>query len=248
MLWQPRLPRNSCGARKTFGQIFALVFSTATPFLPSFHLPPAALGTKLPIPPYPHVLSANNLVIIPHIFQYFKHIILKNTNLNLIWAYILKEVNLLKKISLVKSILIPLLIGAVSGFISMGAMKDFASLNKPSLSPPGWLFPVVWSILYVLMGISSYLVNKSDAPKEEIKRANFVYAISLFFNFFWSIIFFNLKQYFLAFIWLLVLLFLVCYTIYLYFGISKTAAYLQIPYVLWLLFAAYLNYGIYTLN
>ena len=154
----------------------------------------------------------------------------------------------MKKISLVKSILIPLSIGAVSGFISMGAMKDFAALNKPALSPPGWLFPVVWSILYVLMGISSYLVNKSNAPKEEIKSANFVYAISLFFNFFWSIIFFNLKQYFLAFIWLLVLLFLVCYTIYLYYGISKTAAYLQIPYVLWLLFAAYLNYGIYTLN
>lgn len=154
----------------------------------------------------------------------------------------------LNKKSLVKSILIPLAVGAVSGFISMGAMKDFALLQKPPLSPPGWLFPVVWSILYVLMGISSYLVNSSDAPKEEIKRANLVYAISLFFNFFWSIIFFNLNQYFLAFIWLLVLLFLVAYTIYLYFGISKTAAYLQIPYILWLLFALYLNYGIYTLN
>lgn len=154
----------------------------------------------------------------------------------------------MKKISLVKSILIPLAIGAVSGFISMGAMDDFSLLQKPALSPPGWLFPVVWSFLYVLMGISSYLVNKSNAPKEEIKRANLVYAASLFFNFFWSIIFFNLKQYFLAFIWLLVLLFLVCYTIYLYYGISKTAAYLQIPYVLWLIFAAYLNYGIYTLN
>ena len=130
----------------------------------------------------------------------------------------------------------------------MGAMKDFELVQKPALAPPGWIFPVVWSVLYVLMGISSYLVNKSNAPKEEIKRANLVYAISLFFNFFWSIIFFNLKQYFLAFIWLLVLLFLVCYTIYLYSGISKTAAYLQIPYVLWLLFAAYLNYGIYTLN
>ena len=154
----------------------------------------------------------------------------------------------MKKISLVKSILIPLAIGSVSGFISMGAMDDFAQIQKPALSPPGWLFPVVWSVLYVLMGISSYLVNKSNAPKEEIKRANLVYAASLFFNFFWSIIFFNLKQYFLAFIWLLVLIFLVSYTIYLYYGISKTAAYLQIPYVLWLLFAAYLNYGIYTLN
>ena len=154
----------------------------------------------------------------------------------------------MNKKSLVKSILIPLAVGSVSGFISMGAMKDFALLQKPPLSPPSWLFPVVWSILYVLMGISSYLVNSSDAPREEIKRANLVYAISLFFNFFWSIIFFNLNQYFLAFIWLLVLLFLVAYTIYLYFGISKTAAYLQIPYLLWILFALYLNYGIYTLN
>lgn len=154
----------------------------------------------------------------------------------------------MNKKSLVKSILIPIAVGAVSGFISMGAMKDFALLQKPPFSPPGWLFPVVWTILYVLMGISSYIVNSSDAPKEEIKRANLVYAISLFFNFFWSIIFFNLNQYFLAFIWLLVLLFLVTYTVYLYFGISKTAAYLQIPYLLWILFALYLNYGIYTLN
>ncbi len=154
----------------------------------------------------------------------------------------------MNKKSLVKSILIPLAIGALSGFISMGAMDDFALLQKPALSPPGWLFPVVWTVLYILMGISSYLVNKSDAPPEEIKRANFVYAISLFFNFFWSIIFFNLKQYFLALIWLIALLLFVAYTIYLYFGISKTAAYLQIPYILWLLFALYLNYGIYTLN
>ena len=154
----------------------------------------------------------------------------------------------MNKKSLVKSILIPLAVGAISGFISMGAMKDFALLQKPSLSPPGWLFPVVWSVLYVLMGISSYLVNNSDAPKEEIKRANLVYAISLFFNFFWSIIFFNLKQYFLALIWLIALLLLVAYTLYLYFSISKTAAYLQIPYLLWILFALYLNYGIYNLN
>ena len=145
-------------------------------------------------------------------------------------------------------IAIPLAVGGLSAFLTKDAMEMFETLNQPALSPPGWLFPVVWSILYVLMGISSYLVNNSDAPKEEIKRANLVYAISLFFNFFWSIIFFNLNQYFLAFIWLLVLLFLVAYTIYLYFGISKTAAYLQIPYLLWILFALYLNYGIYNLN
>ena len=154
----------------------------------------------------------------------------------------------MKTKSLIKSIFIPLAVGAVSGFISMNAMDDFALASKPPLSPPGWIFPVVWTVLYILMGISSYLVNNSDAPKEEIKKANLVYGISLVFNFFWSIIFFNLKQYLFAFLWLLALLFLVIYTVYLYFGISKTAAYLQIPYIIWLLFAAYLNFGIFLLN
>lgn len=149
---------------------------------------------------------------------------------------------------LIKSILIPVLVGLLSSFLTSDSMASFALLQKPPLSPPAWLFPVVWTILYILMGVSSYLVNTSDAPPAKIKKANSVYIMSLVFNFFWSIIFFNMEQYLFAFVWLLMLLLLVVYTVVLYHNISKTAAYLQIPYIIWLLFAAYLNFGIFILN
>ena len=91
---------------------------------------------------------------------------------------------------LLKSIALPLAVGGVSALISMDAMQSFGSLNQPPLSPPAWLFPLVWSILYVLMGIASYLVLVSDKPARA-KTALTVYGVQLFFNFFWSIIFFN---------------------------------------------------------
>ena len=144
-------------------------------------------------------------------------------------------------------IAIPLAVGGISALLTSGNMDLYSEINQPALAPPGWLFPAVWTILYVLMGVALYLVVITKT-REDKRPAIVSFGVQLFFNFFWSIIFFNLNQYFLAFIWLLVLLFLVAYTIYLYFGISKTAAYLQIPYILWLLFALYLNYGIYTLN
>ncbi len=149
---------------------------------------------------------------------------------------------------LIWAILIPLLTGLLSSFLTSDSMVAFASLQKPPLSPPAWLFPVVWTILYILMGVSSYLVNISGAPDAKIKKANSVYITSLVFNFFWSIIFFNMEQYLFAFVWLLMLLLLVVYTVVLYYDISKTATYLQIPYIVWLLFAAYLNFGIFILN
>lgn len=145
-------------------------------------------------------------------------------------------------------IIIPLAVGSLSGYISASAMDSFRLLNKPPLSPPGFLFPVVWTILYILMGIASYLVLTSGQSKTKIKDAMITYGLQLFFNFFWSIIFFNLEWYMFAFVWLVVLWVLIFNTIISFYEISKTAAYLLIPYLLWVTFAGYLNLGIYLLN
>lgn len=145
-------------------------------------------------------------------------------------------------------IIIPLAVGSLSGYISASAMDSFRLLNKPPLSPPGFLFPVVWTILYILMGIASYLILTSGQSKTKIKDAMITYGLQLFFNFFWSIIFFNLEWYMFAFVWLVVLWVLIFNTIISFYEISKTAAYLLIPYLLWVTFAGYLNLGIYLLN
>lgn len=145
-------------------------------------------------------------------------------------------------------IIIPLAVGSLSGYISASAMDSFRMLNKPPLSPPGFLFPIVWTILYILMGIASYLVLTSGQSKTKIKDAMITYGLQLFFNFFWSIIFFNLEWYMFAFVWLVVLWVLIFNTIISFYEISKTAAYLLIPYLLWVTFAGYLNLGIYLLN
>lgn len=145
-------------------------------------------------------------------------------------------------------IAIPLFTGALAGFISGNSMRMFAALNQPPLSPPGWLFPVVWTILYILMGIASYLILTSGASPEEIGKALRRYGWQLLFNFFWSIWFFNLQLYYFSFIWLVALWILILATIVSFSRISKPAAYLMIPYLLWVTFAGYLNLGIALLN
>ena len=150
--------------------------------------------------------------------------------------------------TLLISIAIPLIVGAVAGFITRGSMQAFQQLNKPPLSPPGWIFPIVWTILYVLMGIASYLVLTSDAKQSDIENALSFYAIQLAVNFFWSLFFFNFEWYLFAFLWLLLLWVLIIITIVLFSRVSKPAAYLMIPYLLWVTFAGYLNLSIYLLN
>ena len=145
-------------------------------------------------------------------------------------------------------IAIPLLVGILSGLISMDAMEAFESVEKPLLSPPGWLFPVVWTILYTLMGIASYLVITSGARQSAISPALRAYGIQLFFNFFWSVIFFNLELFSFAFVWLAALWIFIILTIYLFAKVSKPAAYLMIPYLAWVTFAGYLNLAISILN
>ena len=117
-------------------------------------------------------------------------------------------------------------------------MEGYAALNQPPLAPPGWLFPIVWTILYTLMGIASYIIVVSDQPKQD---ALFVYGLQLFANFFWSILFFRMELYFLAFLWLILLWILIFKTMTEFGKISLTAKRLLIPYLLWVTFAGYLN-------
>lgn len=140
---------------------------------------------------------------------------------------------------------IPLAVGGLSALLTQNSMETFRLVNKPVLAPPGWVFPVAWTILYILMGIASYLVLTSGKPND---AALTVYGIQLVFNFFWSIIFFNLEMYLFAFIWLVVLWLLIFKTAILFYQISKPAGYLMIPYLLWVAFAGYLNLSIYLLN
>lgn len=141
------------------------------------------------------------------------------------------------------SILIPVLLGSIIGLIINNDSYDI--IIKPVLSPPDWLFPVVWTILYVLMGISSYLIYRDDGIASE---AFGVYKLQLFVNLMWSIIFFVFKFYLVSFVWILILDALVIYMIIKFYKINKMASYLQIPYLLWILFASYLTLGVYLLN
>ena len=149
------------------------------------------------------------------------------------------------KYALIISILIPLAVGSLSALLS-GNMSAYSTLNKPALSPPSIIFPIVWTLLYILMGISSYIIYKSNDPRKSMALK--FYAIQLFFNFFWSILFFGFSQYFLAFLWLLILIFFIAVMIYLFYQINPLSAYLQFPYLIWCIFAAYLNLMIVILN
>lgn len=149
---------------------------------------------------------------------------------------------------LVLCIAIPLAIGSLSGFLTSESMEMFSSINKPPLSPPAILFPIVWTILYILMGIASYLILTFGQEKNIIKNALTVYSLQLICNFFWSIWFFNFGWYLFAFAWLIILWILIFNTIVSFYAISKPAAYLLLPYLLWVTFAGYLNFAIYLLN
>lgn len=143
---------------------------------------------------------------------------------------------------------IPLAVGGLSALLTRGSMDTFTTLNKPPLSPPGWLFPVVWTILFVLMGLASYLVLKSGKPHQKISRALGLYGVQLGVNFFWSILFFNLSLYLFSFLWLILLWILILVTIIRFHRLSRPAGVLMLPYLLWVTFAGYLNLGIYLLN
>lgn len=147
------------------------------------------------------------------------------------------------------SIAIALAVGGLSALLTADNMDIYSRIKQPPLAPPSWLFPVVWTILFVLMGIGAALVyNEKNNKPAAVKRALIIYAVNLFLNFFWSIIFFNLETFFLAFVWLVSLWAVIFAMIILFRRISSAAAYIQIPYLLWVTFAGYLTFAIYLLN
>ena len=143
-------------------------------------------------------------------------------------------------------IAVPLGVGGLSALISGNAMASFENVIKPPLTPPGWLFPVAWTVLYILMGLASYSVTESDDPTK--KSALIFYGVQLGINFFWSLIFFNLSAYLFAFIWILALWVTILVTMLKFYRLNERAGNLLFPYIVWVTFAAYLNYGVYLLN
>lgn len=157
----------------------------------------------------------------------------------------------MKKIDIQSAVIsagIALLTGFLSSFFSGNQSMVYQTINLPPYSPPAWLFGVVWPLLYVLMGIAASIVYTSPAPQEAKRNALFVYALQLLVNFSWSIVFFRLQNYGGALVVLALLLFLVTLTIMFFYDIDKWASRLLIPYLIWLLFAYYLNAGVFVLN
>lgn len=145
-------------------------------------------------------------------------------------------------------IAIPVGAGLLSALLNISAFSLYQKLTKPPLSPPAIVFPIVWSVLYLLMGISCYRIAVVSTEREKRMDALFSYAIQLFVNILWPILFFNLRAFLLAFVWLLFLWVLILRMIWQFDAINRLAAYLQIPYLLWCTFAAYLNLAVYLLN
>lgn len=144
----------------------------------------------------------------------------------------------------VKNIAIPLILGGLIGLVISKTM-DYNTLTKPPLSPPGFLFGIVWSILYILMGVSYSILDVNNL--ETSKETN-IYYLQLAVNLLWPIIFFTLKWRLFASIWIVLLLVLIIYMIITFYKKNKISAYLQIPYLLWTIFATYLSFGVYVLN
>lgn len=142
---------------------------------------------------------------------------------------------------------IPLGVGALSALVS-GGMGGYRTLNQPPLSPPGWVFPIVWTVLYLLMGEASFRVLTSGKDKMQVKKALIPYGVQLFLNFLWSPVFFGGRMYLTAFFVLIALWVAIFITLRRFSQIDETAADLLLPYILWVTFAGYLNLGVFLLN
>ena len=146
------------------------------------------------------------------------------------------------------SLAIPLGVGILASLLTGGGMGDYALINNPPLSPPGWVFPIVWTALYLLMGYASYRIYTSGATPFEIQKALRLYGIQLALNFLWPLLFFGLRWYWVAFLVLLALWVAIYLTMRAFSAIDEKAGDLLIPYLLWVTFAGYLNAGVAILN
>lgn len=146
------------------------------------------------------------------------------------------------------AVILPLFTGGLSAILAGDMMKEYFFMNKPALSPPGWIFPIVWSFLYIMMGLASYLVMSSGANRVLLSRAIIFYGAQLLLNFLWSLLFFNHSLYLAAFVELIAMWVTVVITAVMFFRASKAAGILMVPYILWLTFAGYLNFAVYRLS
>lgn len=152
------------------------------------------------------------------------------------------------------AIAVPLCGGFIISLFTRDAMSKFSTFNQPPLSPPAWLFPVAWTILYILMGIASFLIwkkghdSRKKSEKSLSKTALIIYGVQLIFNFAWTPFFFVLEFFWFAFVWLLIMWALVLALVIISYKISKPAFFMLLPYLIWCTFAAYLNCGIAILN
>lgn len=149
-----------------------------------------------------------------------------------------------KTLEFIKSILIPVILGGIVGLIISNFM-DYDIINKPLLSPPAIVFPIIWTILYILMGISYGILKTNNLADEKV---NSVYFTQLLTNITWPIVFFAFKWRFIAIIWIIVLLILIIYMTAIFYKKNGLAGLLQIPYIIWTIFATYLTIGVYVLN
>lgn len=144
------------------------------------------------------------------------------------------------------SIAIPVIVGGLASLLNMKGFKEFQFVDKPSITPPTFLFPIVWTILYILMGISAYLIFKSGEKGKT--RAYLFYTMQLVMNFLWTCFFFGAKDYTAAFVAIVVLLVLVAGMIFSFYAVNKKSGYFQIPYLIWITFALFLNYLVLIMN
>lgn len=146
------------------------------------------------------------------------------------------------------SCLISLGVGGLAALLTADDMDIYKTLDTPPLSPPSMVFPIVWTVLYLLMGISAAAVWRQKRGRDVFESGLFVYALSLFVNFWWSILFFKLQYFLFSFLWLLLLWVLILMTVLAYRAVDRRSALLQLPYLAWVTFAGYLNLGVYLLN
>jgi tryptophan-rich sensory protein len=160
------------------------------------------------------------------------------------------ESSKLKEIpKLVASILIPLIIGFLGSSATMAEIPTwYAALSKPSWSPPNWLFGPVWTTLYILMGISLYLVWSKGLDRRDVRFAILIFGVQLLLNMLWSVVFFSYHALFGSFILILILWISILANIIAFYVISKPAGILLVPYIVWVSIASYLNYSVYILN
>jgi tryptophan-rich sensory protein len=150
---------------------------------------------------------------------------------------------------LVISLVVTQMAGIVGSLFTMSSIPTwYATLIRPPLNPPNWIFGPVWTILYLMMGVALYIVWKEGDKKLKIRLAIYIFGFQLLANALWSIIFFGAQNVGLALVDIIILWFAIVATIFRFYKISKTAAYLLVPYLLWVTFATYLNAGIFYLN